>query len=108
MECRLLSGPAMKISPFVCLVLLLTFSEGAAAQQRRNDRDMQLANACGSRGLGMNSVSRNCVDWRGRETIPMDLYKINQSPMREQTSNALTVWCSRLGRVPNFGSGLCM
>src|SRR5687768_3399440 len=103
MEYRLLSRTSMKISPFLCLVLLLTVSEGAAAQQRRNDHDTQLTYACGSRGLGADFVNRNCVDGRQRETNQQ-----NQSPMRDRNSNALTVWCSRLGRVPNFETGLCI
>jgi hypothetical protein len=93
----------MKISPFLCLVLLLTISEGAAAQQLRNDHDTQLTHACGLRGLGAGFLNRNCVDWRGRETN-----QPNHNAIREQNSNALAVWCSRLGRVPNFGTGLCM
>ena len=97
MECRLLSRTVMKISPFVCLLLLLAISEPAAAQQRRNDHNTQLVYACGSKGLSADFVNRNCVDWRGRETN-----QLNHSPMREQNSNPLTVWCSRLGKVPKF------
>src|SRR5687768_1475145 len=102
MECRLLSCTAMKISPVLCLLLLVAISEPAAAQQRRDDHNTQLVHACGSKGLSVDFVNRNCVDWRARETN-----QLNHSPMREQT-NALTVWCSRLGKVPNFGTGLCM
>jgi hypothetical protein len=108
MECRLLSRIAMTISPLLCLLLLLTISEPAAAQQRRNDQEMQLVNACGSTGSGVDFGNRNCADWKGRETNSGGLYQLNQSPIRGQNSNALTVWCSRLGKVPNFGTGLCM
>jgi hypothetical protein len=103
MECRLLSRAAMRISPFLCLVLLLTVSEPAAVQQRRDDHKTQLVHACGSKGLSVDLLNRNCVGWNGRE-----INQLNHSPMREQNSNALTVWCSRLGKVPNFGTGLCM
>lgn len=103
MECRLLSRAAMKISPFLGLVLLLTICEPAAAQEGRNHHGTQLVHACGSKGLSVDFVSRNCVDWRGRETN-----ELKHSRMREYNSNALTVWCSRLGKVPDFGTGLCM
>ena len=103
MEYRLLSPTAMKISPFLCLVLLLTISEPAAAQQHANSHHTQLVYACGSKGLGADSVNRNCADVREREAN-----QLNHSTMRKQNSNALAMWCSRLGKVPNFGNGLCM
>jgi hypothetical protein len=103
MECRLLSPTAMKIAHFLCLVSLLAVFEPAAAQQRGNDQYTQVTYACGSKGLSADFVNQNCVDSRGRETN-----QLNQTPRREQNSNALTVWCSRLGKVPNYGTGLCM
>jgi hypothetical protein len=85
----------MKISALFCLLLLLAISEPAAAQQSHNDQHPQLVYACGSKRLSADFVNRNGIVTRGREAN-----QLNHSSMREQNSNPLTMWCSRLGKVP--------
>lgn len=76
------------------------------ATGQRNDSNLVFA--CGSKGMGVDFVSGNCVSRSGNQVNPFDLYPPFQAPLQKPSSGDLIMRCSLQGRTPDFATGRCM
>lgn len=71
-----------------------------------SDREGDLIFACGSKGLGADFVTGNCVSTSGRQVNPFNLYPPFQIPLPQPSPSELILRCA--GRAVDFVTGRCM
>lgn len=71
---------------------------------QRNDSNLVFA--CGSKGMGVDFATGNCVSQSGNQVSPFNLYPPFQAPLQKPSNEELIVRCQ--GRAVDFVTGRCM
>ena len=77
-----------------------------SADDAVNKRNNDLVFICGSKGMGVDFVTGNCVATSGGQVNPLNLYPPFQAPLPKQSPSDMIMRCQ--GRAVDFVTGRCM